>query len=1358
MKNVSNQGLHGALWMVEASAGTGKTYRLISEVLLAVLRGVELRKILVVTFSKKATAELSQRLQDRLQRLSLVLSAKQVDATEFASVLGLDDVSFDASRLAVWRERVARAAGSLESSSVMTLHSFCQKMLTRFGAELGRPESLQMVPDAEAAKREIVESAFGRWLYGPATLAPADLGRAKGDFLTKVAGLDVDKALKLMTAAISHPTALVVSSWERRELAPEALTISPALAMERFAAAVEQGAELVLAHQAAARELRALLDAIEEAQDDPATVAQLSEDAGHFRAAMQNAPKKGAGFGALTKKVPAMFGSWLEAILEGEQAGLTPAKSRDLRAAIDTARSSGVAGGASASGGMGFIAAAELLLDRDALCGFISEARTCWLSASGALWRERLEREGWLTFDAMLSELERALRHPQLGSGLREAIREEFEVCLVDEFQDTDDVQWSILKQLFVEEPAWNGRVDTNPAEKPGRHLVLVGDPKQSIYRFRGSDLSVYTEARDAAKLHGQVQTLEISRRTSTALMNALNLVFASVLPKDDSGAVHPAWPFLHPSIEAVAVGSLAKDEDPHAALEFVVVEKENKLETARRVAARLAADRKKLVPEAQRGSVPSVAVLVSSHADGALLEREFRALGLFCRRRELPLMQTDEAARVMQWLSFVAKPEVERHRRSLALAPWLGWDVGPLSRVVRKGGAEWAAWLEALDDSRRVFLAQGALAGFEQLMQRREGWERLAAAEDGEAMTDRLRQVLSELERRASEMGRSAAELVRWMSEEEAKGDESEVLVRARPAEVRGDAVDIWTVHVSKGLEADIVYLPFLSGRGKNEDPCIRKGTYVFSATDAQGNRRRWLDTRVLPPAMVDDPNAASDPKGTNCFAKELALQEIRTEKARMAYVAMTRARHRVVVWWTATDAGNAGMLQPVMMRRPPSTATKGAPVVFQVGADLHTFEEQPAGASAPRPAGPAEFVLNAWSELAKSGSGKLQGRIDVWRDDSPWFEAAEKLREAYAALQTGDAGAEKRLEDARKELEQTWKAASGRSKRIRSQKRSFTSLSNRLTDKDKAIAKAQADVGEAAVERSDDEADTGTFSRDARWDGLAGKAFGNLVHSFYEELDFVSERSVDEEFDALGLLKRHASLHARGKLASFDTGSGWGLTLRDYLLGVLAVPLAGGGSGAGCSLSAVSLETRADESSFDMRMCDSRKAAAAILDGFEGTEEWRSYFERLEKGLWNESGILTGKMDLVFARPGPDGRQRWFIADYKTNLVNPDRAQDAAFAQYEKERLFTAMAHSDYPLQLLIYTVAWHRHLQNTLGADYDYDRDFGGVYYLYIRGMEQGSERGQFFIKPPRAWVEKLSAAWGSLVHDTEGEAAE
>jgi exodeoxyribonuclease V beta subunit len=162
--------------------------------------------------------------------------------------------------------------------------------------------------------------------------------------------------------------------------------------------------------------------------------------------------------------------------------------------------------------------------------------------------------------------------------------------------------------------------------------------------------------------------------------------------------------------------------------------------------------------------------------------------------------------------------------------------------------------------------------------------------------------------------------------------------------------------------------------------------------------------------------------------------------------------------------------------------------------------------------------------------------------------------------------------------------------------------------------------------------------------------------------------------------------------------------------------------------------------------------------LEGYEGPPAWKSYFKTLAAGIRNETGILTGKMDLVFARPGAEGRQRWFIADYKTNRLDPLKPSDDAFARYESDRLFDAMAHSHYLLQLLIYTVAWHRHLKQTLGDHYDYDRDFGGVYYLYIRGMQAGSDRGQFFIKPPRTWVDKLSAAWGSSGSPDGEEAAE
>lgn len=1353
MKQQAKGGAREALWMVEASAGTGKTYRLISEVLLQVLRGVELRRALVVTFSKKATAELSQRLQDRLQKLSVVLDAAPVDVAKFSEVLGLEGEPYDAAKLEIWRERVARAIGSLESASVMTLHSFCQKMLTRFGAELGRPESLQMVPDEAVAQREIVEGAFGRWLFGDATTQEGDLGRAKGDFLTKFAKLDVGNALAMMKVAIQHPNAMVVSSWHGQEEAPEALACSPGEAMQRLAAAVERGGELIVERWSRAGLLGAFLNEVVSAGDDLDRVLSLSPEARTLRTLIETSTKAaGRPFKVLGSDFPDAILKWLNSCVEEPIGVLTDKRRASLLARVQAQRASMPSGAVRAC-----LDAIDALLDCSAVSAAVSEARTCWLRASGALWRSRLEREGWLTFDAMLSELDRALRHPSLGSGLRAAIREEFEVCLVDEFQDTDDVQWSILRGLFLEAPDWAGRVEVPAAEKPGRHFVLVGDPKQSIYRFRGSDLAVYADAKATAKLKGAMESLDTSRRTSPGLMNAINLLFAPIEPHDPTGAKHPAWPFQHEAIEAVAVGSKPKVARADAALEFILLAAENKVATARRVAARVAADRKLLEDPATRTEVPKVAVLVSSHADGGVLEREFRALGLYCRRRELPLMLCDEASRVMQWLNFVAKPEVERHRRSLALAPWLGWEVEPLSRVVRKGGAEWAGWLEALDESRRVFLEQGVLAGFERLMQRRGGWERLAADGDGEAMTDRLRQVLSVLEARASEHGRNAAELARWMAEEEKKDDTSELVVRARPSEGSGDAVDIWTVHASKGLEADIVYLPFLSGKGKPLDPTVCKGTYIFSAPDARGESRRWLDARVLPPEPEGVAGAASDGSGKSLFAAALAKREMEIEEARKAYVAMTRARHRVVVWWGVGDSAGKGMLQPVLMRRPPSAtkAKPGAPESFQVGLDIVTFDET---ATAPdgTPIQPAEFVLKEWSELAKRGTGKLQGCIEVKRDDTPWYEAAEPLREAYEASLVKDDGAEAALLAERGALEKVWSKAATQSHRYASAKRSFTSMSQQL--KNKEAAKPRADVGEEEVQRTDGEEDSGIIVRDARWDRLGGTPFGNLVHSFFEELDFETRRSVDEELNAKELLRRHASINTRSRLSTFDVEGGWGDALLKDLLDLLEVPLAGGDAGAGCSLSEVTLDTRADESSFDMRMCDSRKAAEALLDGFEGPLAWQSYFKTLAAGIRNETGILTGKMDLVFARPGADGRQRWFIADYKTNRLDPLKPGDDAFARYEADRLFEAMAHSHYLLQLLIYTVAWHRHLQQTLGDGYDYDRDFGGVYYLYVRGMLRGSDRGQFFIKPPRAWVEKLSAAWGSSGSPDGEEAAE
>jgi ATP-dependent exoDNAse (exonuclease V) beta subunit len=1413
-----------ALWMIEASAGTGKTYRLVGEVLLAVLRGIELRQVLVVTFTNKATAELSQRLQSKLIELQAALAAPAVGnpgppevlsrEAAFKKALQIDGLRFDEAMVPVWTDRVMAAMGSLESASVMTIHSFCQRMLTRFGAELGRPESLQMVPDAAAARREIVENAFGSWLYGAANWDDGDLGRATGDFLTEIAGLDVAHAADLMERSVAYPNALVVSDWTDGNGAPVPLELGPDEALVRFREAVIEGGRLLAEQREVAAALGLLLQEIDvwdaALASKSGSVVPLSPDARYLRLLFSRpknqkqhrAPETAEVLKKQRSKPVDAVVRWLSGTdlssFPSEISELVLPNATEPKTAAEFAEA--VAETVSSANVDLVESYLRRLFDATELRTLVNRARTCWLRASGALWRARLQREGWLTYDAMLSELETALHSPEMGDRLRAAIRAEFQVCLVDEFQDTDDIQWRALRRLFCEPPNWGEKV----VVEAGRHFVLVGDPKQSIYRFRGSDLAVYREARKIADDNQMLSSLTASFRTSEPLVHALNVMFSKYNYNNDL----PQWPFLNKDIEAPVIQSLATKQDATAALEFVVVPSENKNATASRVAARIARDR------VERSGLDQ-AVLVRSHRDGALIEEELANLQIRSRRRELPLMMTEEASTVMTWLNFLAKPEVERFRRALALTPWLGWPVEDLALVVRDGGSDWASWLEQLDESRRVFQQQGVMAGFERLMQRRSGWDYIASGWHGEVQSDRLRQVLTAIESRAALFGASPAELARWMSDERSKEDDSEFKVRAaaKEKELRHEAVDIWTVHAAKGLEASFVYLPFL-GRSADPDAKLCKNTYIFGFEhDAQ--ERRWLDTRLflkgakLKEGADPNPTVQTDEHGSNLFAKRRALLEVEMEQARLGYVAMTRARHRVVTWWLEDDVGANGMLAGIVVRQSPTLrreqkrvqqelkeATARAKQVeeslaklggeltekdlaeaqakiatatsnphrltseFWIGIKPHKYSiaESPTAPGTPKPLGPAEFVLQKWAKLAEDGSDKLQGRITVHRDEDPWHAAAAKLRRELAAAPVSGDAAEAALVQARRELAQTWKVAADRAYAVASTKRSFTSLSQQLKNKGKSQAASQADVGEAVAERSDDEADSGTFSRDERWDGLAGKAFGNLVHSFYEELDFESERSVDDEFDALELLRRHASLHARGKLASFETGSGWGLTLRDYLLGVLAVPLAGGEAGAGCSLSEVTLDTRADESSFDMRMCDTSSAAAEILKDFEGPEEWRRYFERLSNGLWDEKGILTGKMDLVFARPRADGSKRWFIADYKTNLVDPIRSAEGQYAQYGAHRLFEPMSKSDYLLQLLIYTVAWHRHLEQTLGDDYDYDRDFGGVYYLYIRGMEQGSDRGQFFFKPPLAWVQKLSEAWGKRQPSASGEAAE
>jgi ATP-dependent exoDNAse (exonuclease V) beta subunit len=142
--------------------------------------------------------------------------------------------------------------------------------------------------------------------------------------------------------------------------------------------------------------------------------------------------------------------------------------------------------------------------------------------------------------------------------------------------------------------------------------------------------------------------------------------------------------------------------------------------------------------------------------------------------------------------------------------------------------------------------------------MQLRNAWDYIAAGWHGEAQSDRLRQVLTALEARAGEFGTNPAELARWMADERRKEDDSECKVRAAAKAKEDTTVDIWTVHAAKGLEASVVYLPFL-GRSSNPDATLCKNTFIFGFAE-DGSEYRWIDTRLFLKGKALEDGAAEE------------------------------------------------------------------------------------------------------------------------------------------------------------------------------------------------------------------------------------------------------------------------------------------------------------------------------------------------------------------------------------------------------------------------------------------------------------------------------------------------------------------
>ncbi|SIS13411.1 DNA helicase/exodeoxyribonuclease V, beta subunit [Aquipseudomonas alcaligenes] len=794
--------------LIEASAGTGKTWTLtVLYARLLLERELSVGQILVVTYTTAATAELRERIRARLaELLALYEGGSSTDA--FLVELHRRHPGEAA------RRRLLLAVHGFDEAAIFTIHGFCQRALQDSAFEAGGDFDAELTQD----DREVLDALLGdAWRH---VLAGADPAWARYLAKQKVTPATLRQALR---SHLGKPYLRV----EPRERVGEA-------ELQAASAAWQEAAELWRAEGYAwvevLREHGGLSQSTHKAAKLPLWSAELDA---YFAdpAALFEAPDGLAKLGAaaLLKATKKNF--------EAPRSELAEALDI-LAAALESALP---------AGRQKLIALQVELLDR-----------------LNVELPQRKAAQRLLAFDDLLNNLDQAL-HSDAGEDLAARLREQYPLALIDEFQDTDPIQYAIFDRIY----------------RDGGDLCFVGDPKQAIYAFRGADLATYLQARDAAE---RQYDLPFNYRSTPALIKALNQLFARPQPFAEDGLSYPP----------VSAGKKARatlvlpEQDGAAPLGLVWLGDEglNKaragelaaLDTARRIASLLAASAQgKAYFEDDGGRKPlkggDIAVLVSNHREAASVAAELAARGVpSVRRGRDSVWHSEEAAELAAVLAAYAEPGREGVLRYALATRLLGRDAAQIARC-QEVEQEWDRERAAAEQYHQLWQQQGFMRVFRAWLDQERVAERLLAGIDGERRLTNLLH-LGELLQAESLQRPGLEPLLAWFAAQRgSEGAGEDALLRL---ESDAERVQIVTIHTSKGLEYPLVFCPFLwDGR------LLGQHTDSARCHDEDGQPLLDLGSERLDQRL------------------QAARRESFAEKLRLTYVALTRARDRLWLHW---------------------------------------------------------------------------------------------------------------------------------------------------------------------------------------------------------------------------------------------------------------------------------------------------------------------------------------------------------------------------------------------------------------------------------------------------------------------------
>jgi len=1203
--------------LIEASAGTGKTYTIGSIYLRLLLqagenhfsRPLNVEEILVVTFTEMATEDLKRKIRERLTAAISVFSEyyeKQDKAIFTGEYQFLAELLPYLEDIPTALRRLKLAEQNLDLASIYTIHGFCRRMLMQHAFNSGVHFNLKLLKDQSDLLKQFANEFWREHFYSQpfeiANFISKELGSP--DDVLSILESDLNKDVSVTTdnqqsLSLSIDEFLQKNVGERLK-AVEALKVFWLKNVDEISSIIMEE----ITKDYPKDQLKSLSRSSYQKERLKTWIEQINEWA--------NNPLDYE----INKTLRDYF---LQSSIEQKYEKQTE-KTKNKKAAIPFYAP--------------IFAELEELVEKHQPSDLLK--KIILYHYRQGIQKKLLEYKAnhpEKSFDDLLRLLKEAL-HGEGGEQLAELIRFQYPFAMIDEFQDTDALQYQIFSKIYHNETA-SGNVG----------FMMIGDPKQAIYRFRGADIFTYLKA---AKEANERFNLGTNYRSSQPLVEGVNRLFDF---KND--------PFIYKNIEFLNVGAAKKNlvfqlnNQPEPAFRFYINDKDKSTQQDYAKACAIsiqqwlksAAENPVVFPneskaENQTLRAENIAVLVRGYTEADLVKKELQALGIASvylsdRGNVFESNTAKELALILQaCLSVTERPILNAIATAL-----FGLNAAEIHQI-HHDEIQWQRWAEKFAEYQQIWQRQGVLPMLHHLLLAENITEKLLSRPDGERkLTDLLH--LAEILQQAAALNESEAALLRWFEKQIQDNGRQEAQIRL---ESERQLVKIVTIHKSKGLEYDLVWLLFLGNEAKDPTKSGKQKKLFNLYYDSDEEKTLW-----------DMQDQHLDKLTEEVFAEEL----------RLLYVALTRAKYQMAfVLPKAFDKKWNALLYVL---------TQG-----EIGRKLDLPNNWD-----------TQLLLEKFKQLLPN---------DVAIELTDVLQASEPLTLNVSQENLS-------AEIFQGEIEQDWRVTSFSGIEQTHQRKAYLNESavkkslifDDAKDYDASISTENITENLAALAHGNDE---------MVLDFPRGTQIGTLLHRYFEKVPFAQlteKENIEKLCQDLNLAEEQFA------------------AVQQWFVQILSTPILPNND---LTLAQINEKQCLKELAFYLNISSHFDVA-----GFNRALATLHHLPSEPLQFDDIQGMLRGTMDLVFSY-----QDKYYLLDYKSNFLGE------TLKDYDQAALKKAMLEHHYDWQYLLYVVALHRYLKTRL-PHYDYNRDFGGVVYAFLRGMNGSPQSGIFFDKPDWQLIQQL-----------------